>query len=98
MARLTHSRASHYFLDLLKEQSIRRHVLMQLFSTTKGKFTKAIHMDASPFIIALFVRWQYRPFGYVLPFEADPQPVNSSRHWSLVTIAPKSTLKWPGCS
>ena len=55
MARLTHSRASHYFLDLLKEQSIRCHVLTQLFSTTKGKFTKAIHMDASPFIIALFV-------------------------------------------
>jgi len=42
-------------LDLLREQSIRRRVLTQFSSTTKGKFTKAIHMDAPPFIIALFV-------------------------------------------
>jgi hypothetical protein len=53
MVCLQHPRASHYFRILLREQSNRQRVLTQIFSTIKGKSTKAIHMDAPPFIIAL---------------------------------------------
>jgi len=35
-------------------------------------------------------------FGDDLLLEVDLQPANSPHHWSFVTIAFKSTLKWPG--
>jgi hypothetical protein len=96
MVCLQHPRASHYFWILLREQSNCQRFLTQIFSTIKGKSTKAIHMDAPPFIIALSFRRQCRPFGDDLLLEADLQPANSPRHWSFVTIVLKSTLKWPG--
>jgi hypothetical protein len=84
------------FRILLREQSNRQRVLTQIFLMIKGKSTKAIHMDAPPFIIALSFRWQCQPFGDDLLLEANLQPANSLCHWSFVTIVLKSTLKWPG--
>jgi hypothetical protein len=64
MVCIQHPRASHYFGFGSEQQSNRHRVLMQFFS--QGKLTKAIHMDAFPFIIALSFRRQHQPFGGVL--------------------------------
>ena len=67
--------------------------------TIKGKLTKAIHMDASPFILPCLFDGNTDLLAVFSQLSASAgKLVNLLCHWSLITIALKSTPKWPGWS